>query len=125
MHKNECNIALGIYNADELKGIFRLMNIDWIARVAELGIYIGDSKDRHKGYGRDGINLGLQYGFGKLNLAKIWLRVLSTNTTAQNLYESLGFEKEGVLKQHYYADGEHHDVTLFSLFARNYRTGAC
>ncbi len=110
-------VVLGIYNAEpkELIGLFRLMYIDWISRVAELGIYIGDKEFRNGGRGRESLIQGLDYGFDSLNLKKIWLRVVSTNQSAIKLYKSVSFTEEGLLKEHFYAGGKYHDLVVMGL----------
>lgn len=115
-------IILGIYNAEpkELIGLFRLMFIDWISGVAELGIYIGDKEFRNGGRGRQGLIQGLDYAFDSLNLRKIWLRVVSSNQSAIKLYKSLSFGEEGLLKEHFYADGKYHDLIVMGLHRENY-----
>lgn len=108
---------LGIYSQEpkQLIGLFRLMYIDWISRVAELGIYIGPREFRGSGRGAQSLIQGLHYGFESLNLNKIWLRVISTNLPAIKLYKSLAFVEEGLLKEHFFAKGEYHDLIVMAL----------
>lgn len=108
---------LGIYNQEpkQLIGLFRLMYIDWISRVAELGIYIGPKDFRGNGRGAQSLIQGLHYGFESLNLNKIWLRVISTNLPAIKLYKALAFVEEGLLKEHFFAQGEYHDLIVMAL----------
>jgi ribosomal protein S18 acetylase RimI-like enzyme len=45
---------------------------------------------------------------------KLSLRVLSTNASAQRLYERLGFEREGVLREEFCIDGRYVDDVLMA-----------
>jgi|688.fasta_scaffold301595_2 RimJ/RimL family protein N-acetyltransferase len=110
-------VLLGIHHPDskQLIGLFRLMYIDWISRVAELGVYIGPREYRNGGRGTQSMLQGLSYGFEALNLNKIWLRVVSTNLPAIKIYKSLQFEEEGLLKEHFFAKGQYHDLIVMAL----------
>jgi UDP-4-amino-4,6-dideoxy-N-acetyl-beta-L-altrosamine N-acetyltransferase len=107
--------AIEIVADHKLIGYFQLRDIQWIHRRAWLGIIIGDKENRGKGLGEEAMNLGLDYAFNALNLQKICLEVLDVNKSAVKLYEKLGFEKEGLLKKHFYSNGKYSDVLIMSL----------
>jgi len=98
-------------------GLVHLVGVDWVSRVAEFGILIGDKGVRGKGVGRDATKLMLEYGFRTLNLNRIWLRVTQGNAAAIRVYERLGFQREGVLRQAFFADGALQDVLVMGLLA--------
>ncbi len=70
------------------------------------------------GYGKEAMNLLLDYSFSELNLHKVYLRVFSFNKRAICLYESLGFEKEGELKEQLFREVTLHGITYLSFFRR-------
>jgi UDP-4-amino-4,6-dideoxy-N-acetyl-beta-L-altrosamine N-acetyltransferase len=105
----------------ELVGITHLSQIDWIARVAFFGIYIGDSRHHGQGMGREAMDILFRYAFDGLNLRKICLQVASYNEAAIRLYRCYGFKEEGVLKEQCYLEGSYHDVILMRLFADEFR----
>ena len=41
------------------------------------------------------------------------------NRSSQRLLESIGFEREGLLKRRMYKDGGQHDVIVYALIAHN------
>lgn len=98
-----------------LLGMVRLAEIDWVARVAEFGIFLGDAANRGQGIGRQAAALILRYAFDDLNLERVHLRVAAGNASAIASYRKLGFKEEGVLRQHAYFDGAYHDVVLMGL----------
>ncbi len=97
-------------------GNIKLDQFDHLARTAELGIMIGDADYWGKGYGSDACQLVLDYARDTLNLRKVSLTVFSNNPAAIRLYEKLGFEREGTLKNHIFADGNYHDKVWMSFF---------
>ena len=58
---------------------------------AELGIFIAEKTDRHKGYGKEMFIWMLNFGFNVLKLDKIFLYALENNTTAISLYKTFNF----------------------------------
>ncbi len=99
---------------DTLIGHCGLYYIDWIHRHAEFGIYIGDDSFRSGGFGSDALRTLVKYGFNDLNLNKIWCEVY-TNNDALGVYRHIGFKNEGVLRQHYYNEGQYWDSTMLSM----------
>lgn len=92
-----------------------LRDIDRKNSKAELGIYIGEIEYLGKGYGREVILLLLKYGFEKLKLNKIFLRVLKENANAIKAYEKVGFEVEGIFKEDVKINDEYRDVVFMSI----------
>ena len=93
-------------------GFHQISHVD---RRAELGITIGERTLHRKGYGTDAIQVMLRYGFESLNLRRIFLRVVTSNEPAIRCYEKLGFQQEGMLRQHAYRDGVYQDEILMAM----------
>lgn len=91
------------------------MNIDWIDRLAEIGIFIGEKAYWSQGYGREVMRLMLKHGFENLNLNRIWLRVYEHNLRGIRAYEHAGFKHEGRLRQAVYKGGRYYDVLIMSV----------
>jgi RimJ/RimL family protein N-acetyltransferase len=81
-----------------LIGISLLRDINMINRTAEFAIYIGDKEYRGKGLSTEATIETLRFGFYKLGLNRIFLKVLEENEPAIKLYDSVGFKKEGFLR---------------------------
>lgn len=62
----------------------------------------------------------LSYVFGELKAHRLWLDVFAVNLRAQHVYESLGFRREGVLREAIFRDGEYHTQILMSMLDREY-----
>lgn len=72
-------------------GSVYLRDIDREQKTAEYGIFIGEEAALGCGYGTQAARLALDYGFGTLGLAHIFLRFLEDNPRAGRSYEKAGF----------------------------------
>lgn len=94
-----------------------LENIDWVNRTAKFGIYIGETSLHSRGAGYCACAIALDFAFAGINLRRVELDVVETNTTAISLYESLGFIQEGVARKAWIVSGEAQDVVSFGLLS--------
>lgn len=109
-------LAIRLKSSTVLIGYLQLFDIDWFSRIARLGISIGNREEWGKGYGTEAVQSLLEHAFEQLNLRKVTLEVVVGNERARSMYERLGFEAEGLLRQHYYTDGKYADVIIMSIF---------
>ncbi|HSO58507.1 MAG TPA: GNAT family protein, partial [Paenisporosarcina sp.] len=70
-----------------------------------------------KGFGKDAMQLVMNYAFNELNLHRLSLTVFGYNQGAIKLYESLGFRHEGTYREFLQRDGKRHDMHLYGLLA--------
>lgn len=111
--RNGTNFAI---EADgECIGTCGLFNIDWTARHAELGVGIGDKDYWGKGYGREAVNLLLDYAFRLRNLRRVWLEVHAANERAIRAYRSCGFVEEGRMREHVWLGGRYVDNVIMGV----------
>ena len=96
-------------------GSVYLRDIDRTHRRAEFGIFIGEQSQMHKGIGSECIRLIVRYGFEKLRLHKIFLRVLADNEIARRSYEKAGFMQEAYLKDEVCIRGSYKDLILMRI----------
>lgn len=102
-------------------GNLGLMEIDWRASNAELGIMIGEKSYWNQGYGAEAVRLLVRHSFETLNLHRIWLRVYATNLRAIRSYEKAGFTLEGRKREADYQDGRYIDVLLMSILRHEWK----
>lgn len=81
---------------------------------AELGYGINEAY-RHKGFMKEALNAVLQYGFNEMKLNRVEAFIADYNIASLKLLERFGFQKEGVLKEHYYVEGIAEDSHLYAL----------
>jgi RimJ/RimL family protein N-acetyltransferase len=82
---------------------------------SQFGISIYDRAYLSQGYGREAVQLLLDWAFRVQNYRRIWLDTLATNERAIRSYRACGFVEEGRLRQHFYHDGEYVDAVLMGL----------
>ena len=95
-------------------GIVVLDNIKWEYRNCEIGVAIYDKNSRRKGYGTDAVATAVKFCFDDMNMHLVYLRVNENNRAAADLYESLGFVKEGLLKDRCFKDGKYSNIIIMS-----------
>src|SRR5271166_4795848 len=81
---------------------------DWRNRragSASFGVGIFDPEYLGQGYGREAINLFLDWCFRIMNYRRIHLDTLASNERAIRCYKACGFVEEGRLRQHEYYNG--------------------
>jgi len=101
---------------DTTIGAIGLSNIDWRNRTAEFGRFlIGEAKYRGWGYGMEAVFLLLDYAFNHLNLNKIWLETMALNEGARAVYQKMGFQEEGILREQKFKNGKYIDVYIHGL----------
>lgn len=118
--KEGYNFAIVDLNKDEIIGNCGLIDVNMKNRTAELGIFIGNKNYWSKGFGRESINLLLNYGFNILNLNNIFLRVYSFNKRAINCYKKCGFKEIGRRRQSYIVGNKKYDDIYMDILANEF-----
>lgn len=101
-------------------GTIGLANIDFRHRRAEYGRFLIAEEHRGKGYGKDALSTLLKLAFVTLGLHKVYGEILTRNTGALDLCQSLGFLQEGDLHDHVFKEGRFWDVTRVSILAAEF-----
>lgn len=100
-------------------GIGLLYDIDYIHGKGSLGILI-DSPYQGKGYGKEALNLLLEFGFNILNLNNIMLYSIDFNQKAINLYQSLGFKIIGKRRDAYSINNKTYSEVYMDILKSEY-----
>jgi RimJ/RimL family protein N-acetyltransferase len=120
------NIPVTVFGIEVLEnqkliGMSILKNINLIHRSAELGIFIGDTSEKHKGYSSEATLFTLKFGFMDLGLNRIYLKVHEDNAPAIRLYEKTGFKKEGVMRKSVFKNDRFKNEIIMSLLNEEFR----
>ncbi|WMM23306.1 GNAT family protein [Tissierella sp. MB52-C2] len=107
---------------EEYIGQADLVKIDWINRVATLGIVIGTKDNLNKGYGSESIKLIQEFVFNSLNLHKLDLEVSAHNERAINCYKKCGFKEEGRIRENSFKNGKYVDTIFMGILKREYKS---
>jgi RimJ/RimL family protein N-acetyltransferase len=108
--------AIAEHDTDSCVGHAGLYKIDQRVGKAEYAIVIGDNKWLSRGFGTRVTATVVEWAFLQLNLRKVSLSVLSSNPRALHIYEKLGFQREGALRDEQIRDGRYLDLILMALF---------
>ncbi len=96
-------------------GVANLVGIDPRNRRADWGFYLGEEAARGSGVGRAALYVLINQAFGPFGLRRLTCTALAENEAAWTLYESMGFVREGRLRDHIQKEGRFHDVLTFAL----------
>lgn len=107
-------------NPDLILGLASMTNIDHLNQSAVFHIMIGDPNAQGKGAGSFAVREMLHHAFMNLNLHRVELKALSSNTRACHVYEKCGFVQEGVLRKAVFKNGEFVDMVQYSILREEY-----
>lgn len=107
--------------SSELLGCCGFVYINWVHRHADLSLYIGwnDAYIDDAGYAEESCRLLFDYGFNELGLNKIWTEIYQFDEPKKRLYDSFGFQQDGLLRENYFYDGQFWDSRILSLLKRD------
>ena len=109
------NFAVVLKEEERLIGNASIFDVNHLHQRAEIGLFIGEAKDRGKGYGQEIVRLLVDFGFKYLNLNNIMLKVISGNTAAINAYKKCGFKEFGRRTKCYFVDNKWHDEIYMEI----------
>lgn len=95
-------------------GFVQIIGINSVHRSAELGIRIGEEKNRGQGYGKEALRLAVDFCWNHLNLNRVQLIVFKHNQRAIGAYKAVGFKKEGLLRKAAFIGGSWVDLVLMA-----------
>ena len=117
--KTAVTFAIDLTENNKHIGNCGLIYIDTRSRRAQFWIYLID-KYTGQGLGKDVVKLILDYAFQSLNLNRVYLYVVSTNTRALKFYQKIGFKIEGTFRQHIYLKGNYVDAIWLGILKNDY-----
>lgn len=106
---------------DEMIGTVSLEDVNFIDRIATLGIFIGEKEERNKGYGTEAIKLLLDYSFNYINLNNIKLDVMEFNERAIQCYKKCGFKEYGRRRKCRYINGKYYDSINMDILKEEFK----
>lgn len=72
------------------------------------------------GYGREALKLLLKWAFEVKDFHRVWIDCKDYNKIALRLYESLGFVREGFLREILLTNGVYENLIVFGMLDREY-----
>jgi ribosomal-protein-alanine N-acetyltransferase len=114
------SFAVVLRGTGTLIGRVTFHDLNFRNRSVEIGYLLAPAA-RRKGFGREAVSLLLRYLFNGLGLNKVHAQTSSTNEASTKLLQTLGFQRDGVLREHHLFDGTLRDDFIYSILAREWR----
>ncbi|NUY80311.1 GNAT family N-acetyltransferase [Flavobacterium sp. MAH-1] len=87
---------------------------------AEIGYHIEDENMKGRGFMSEAMAQILQYGFETMELHRVEALLSPKNIPSLKLVQKFGFTREGLLRGHYFTDGQFEDSLFFSLLKHEF-----
>ncbi len=107
--------TFGIQVEKRLIGYIEMVMIDRFERRAFISILIGEKQLWGRGIGSTALRILLDYAFTVQAMEKICAEVYGLNLRSQRLMERVGFQREGILRQHEFHNGSRQDMHFFGI----------
>jgi len=104
---------------NEVVGSVSLKNISHSMGYAEIGYGIAESHHR-RGIATAAVSLLVDKVFAETALRKLIAFVHDENQASRRVLEKLGFQEEGLLREHYMIGGEPKDEIIYGLLRREW-----
>lgn len=103
-------------------GTFSLQSISWPDSSAEFAVLIGNKEHWNKGLGKMALLRASNHAFNVLGLHRLSLGTPDFNRGMIRVAESAGFNREGLRRDAFWANGDWHDVVEFGLLKEQFET---
>ena len=117
---NEHQYAIVDLESNKLIGKTALLDVDHISQRAKIDIFIGDKDYWNKGYGREALNLLLDYAFRILNLNNVMMSTYSFNNRAISCFGKVGFKHAGLLRNAIKRNLEYHNIVFMDILPEDF-----
>lgn len=122
IQQSETDLVLAIVHKEDGRhiGNIAIKKIDYIVRMGEFAIVVGDKTTWGKGFSREASRLLLNHAFFSLNLNRISCGTYENNSAMQKLATFLGMKKEGRRREAGYKNHGFLDVIEYGLLRGEY-----
>jgi diamine N-acetyltransferase len=114
----QLRLAICKQGTSEAIGLIDLFDFDVKNKRAGVGIIIQNETDRNSGFGKEALDLILNYAFGQLQLHQLYANIGTENKASLSLFTTFGFQKIGVKKDWNFSNTAFHDEVLFQLIKK-------
>jgi RimJ/RimL family protein N-acetyltransferase len=107
-------ILKAINNNEEIVGLYKIQNIDWINRKYDSAHDIFE-QHRGRGYSKPVLEAGVDFGFEVLNMNRIDTEVLENNLASLKSAMWVGYIKEGLKRKCIHKCGEYLNSIILGI----------
>jgi RimJ/RimL family protein N-acetyltransferase len=86
-----------------------------VLEITDIWYVLGERGVRGKGYGKEAVNLLVDYLFREFELPRVGATCDVGNAPSYRLLERLGFRREGLLRSALFHHGSWHDVAVYGI----------
>lgn len=97
-------------------GNLKLGPINWLHRLGDVGIIVGEKQYWGKGYAAEAIRLLAGFALGRLGLHKLTASCYADNLGSIKTFEKAGFTIEGTRPRHFHLDGRWVDLVQLGMW---------
>lgn len=97
---------------------YALIRLDFKSDIFELRRIVISHKQM--GYGKEVLKALIKYAFEERNTNRFWLDVYPDNVVGIKLYEGMGLNRDGVLRQNYKSERGYLDQIIYSMLKCEY-----
>lgn len=116
------DIMFGITNKkNTLIGVCGLTYIDWKNRKTEISMYLNKENWQKSKEAKDALNLLMSYGFSELGLHKLFVEIYSFVKETIQLFESVGFNKDGMIRDNVWRNGKWWNSYIYSKLESEFK----
>ena len=103
---------------NEALGMIDLFDFDFKNSRAGIGVLVKDSINRKKGFGKEALQLLINYSFIHLNLHQLYCNISEDNQASIKLFTSQGFNEIGLKKDWNFTNDNFKNEYLFQLIKK-------
>jgi RimJ/RimL family protein N-acetyltransferase len=113
-------LGIELKETGQIIGVMSLMHIDPASKNAEAGYWLG-KKYWGQGLAKEALKLILEFGFKKLELIRIYARVMHPNIASARLLERCGLKYEGRMRKSTFTNGKWMDDLMYAILREEYK----
>lgn len=120
-YANRSGLTSGIFVKGEIVGIISFNELDWSNNIGYIGYWLSESKQGN-GIMTQATEAFIDYGFTKLLLNRIDIRVAYQNLKSRSIPERLNFKLEGHIEQAEWLYDHYVDHLIYGLTKQNWES---
>jgi len=114
----QLRLVISNYEEEPL-GMIDVFDFDFKNRRAGIGILLKDVKNRNKGFGKEALQLLINYCFKHLDLHQLFCNISEENEASIKLFANQGFNRIGLKKDWNFHNGAFKNEYLYQLINTN------
>lgn len=111
----QLRLAICKNQTSEAIGLIDLFDFDPKNSRAGVGIIIQNDENRNNGYGKEALELVINFSFTQLQLHQLYANIQTENDASIKLFSTFGFQKIGVKRDWTFSKGKFLDEAIFQL----------